>query len=37
MVDFDPLFEVLPGTKRELATPYEASPYEAVPGAVIPE
>ncbi|TVS20904.1 MAG: MBL fold metallo-hydrolase [Planctomycetaceae bacterium] len=37
MVDFDPLFEVLPGTKREPATPVEANPYEAVPGAVIPE
>jgi alkyl sulfatase BDS1-like metallo-beta-lactamase superfamily hydrolase len=36
MVDFDPLFEILPGT----ATAHEvaaADPYEAVPGAPIPE
>ncbi len=37
MVDFDPLFEVLPGTKRQPTTPVEANPYEAVPGATIPE
>ncbi|MDJ0993232.1 MAG: alkyl sulfatase dimerization domain-containing protein [Dinoroseobacter sp.] len=36
MVDFDPLFEILPGT----ATAHEikqANAYEAVPGAAIPE
>lgn len=37
MVDFDPLFEILPGTKRQPAAPVEADPYEAVPGATIPE
>ena len=37
MVDFDPLFEVLPGTKRKPAALVEADPYEAVPGATIPE
>jgi alkyl sulfatase BDS1-like metallo-beta-lactamase superfamily hydrolase len=37
MVDFDPLFEVLPGTKRQPAAPVEANAYEAVPGATIPE
>jgi alkyl sulfatase BDS1-like metallo-beta-lactamase superfamily hydrolase len=37
MVDFDPLFEVMPGTKRRSAALVEANPYEAVPGAVIPE
>lgn len=37
MVDFDPLFEILPGTKRQPATPVEANAYEAVPGATIPE
>jgi alkyl sulfatase BDS1-like metallo-beta-lactamase superfamily hydrolase len=37
MVEFDPLFEVLPGTKRQPAAPVEANAYEAVPGAVIPE
>jgi alkyl sulfatase BDS1-like metallo-beta-lactamase superfamily hydrolase len=37
MVDFDPLFEVLPGTKRQPAAPVEANAYEAVPGAPIPE
>ena len=34
---FDPLFEILPGTKRQPAAPVEADPYEAVPGATIPE
>jgi alkyl sulfatase BDS1-like metallo-beta-lactamase superfamily hydrolase len=37
MVDFDPLFEVLPGTKRQPTTLVEADAYEAVPGATIPE
>lgn len=37
MVEFDPRFEIMPGTKRagpELAT---ANPYEVEPGAPIPE
>jgi alkyl sulfatase BDS1-like metallo-beta-lactamase superfamily hydrolase len=37
MVDFDPLFEVMPGTKQQPTAIDEANPYEAVPGAVIPE
>lgn len=37
MVDFDPLFEVLPGTKRQPTVLVESDPYEAVPGATIPE
>ena len=36
MVDFDPRFEIMPGTKlRTEVAP--ANPYEAVVGAVIPE
>ena len=36
MVDFDPLFEILPGTAKahEVA---QSNAYEAVPGATIPE
>ncbi|XZE18181.1 alkyl/aryl-sulfatase [Pirellulaceae bacterium SH449] len=37
MVDFDPLFEVLPGTKAKPTDLDKANDYEAVPGAVIPE
>ncbi|MBY6006209.1 MBL fold metallo-hydrolase [Salipiger bermudensis] len=37
MVDFDPLFEVLPGTKGAGAEIAHADSYEAVPGAPIPE
>ncbi|MDX1742954.1 MAG: alkyl sulfatase C-terminal domain-containing protein, partial [Ruegeria sp.] len=36
MVDFDPLFEVLPGTAVEHDI-QQANAYEAVPGATIPE
>lgn len=36
MVDFDPRFEIMPGTAaRTEVTPH--SPYEAVPGQVIAE
>lgn len=37
MVDFDPLFEVLPGTKREASAIATHNPYEAVTGKTIPE
>ena len=37
MVDFDPLFEVLPGTKTTEAKVAHANAYEAVPGQPIPE
>ncbi|MFG0283374.1 MAG: alkyl/aryl-sulfatase [Phycisphaerales bacterium JB039] len=37
MVDFDPRFEVLPGTKRRDVEVEHADPYEAVPGALIAE
>ena len=37
MVDFDPRFEVLPGTKGRGAELAESNPYEAVPGAPIAE
>ncbi|MEM7024770.1 MAG: alkyl sulfatase C-terminal domain-containing protein [Pseudomonadota bacterium] len=37
MVDFDPMFELLPGTKREGSQLAQAKPYEAVPGAPIAE
>jgi hypothetical protein len=37
MVEFDPTFEILPGTKRVPTARVEANPYEAVPGAIIPE
>ena len=36
MVDFDPRFEVLPGTKQ-VGPIAAADPYEAVPGAAIAE
>lgn len=37
MVDFDPLFEILPGTKAAETEIEHADAYEAVPGATIPE
>ncbi|MBK0398365.1 MBL fold metallo-hydrolase [Limibaculum sp. M0105] len=37
MVDFDPLFEVLPGTGATAGPVSHADPYEAVPGAPIAE
>jgi len=37
MVDFDPLFEVLPGTKAKETKVTEANAYEAVPGKPIAE
>ncbi len=37
MVDFDPLFEVLPGTKLREAEIEKANAYEAVPGQPIAE
>ena len=37
MVDFDPLFEIMPGTKVAPAEPEKANPYEAVPGKTIVE
>ena len=37
MVDFDPNFEVLPGTKLQSGDLVKAGAYEAVPGKCIPE
>ena len=37
MVDFDPSFQILPGTKLGAVALTKADAYEAVPGAVIPE
>ncbi|MEO1128911.1 MAG: alkyl sulfatase dimerization domain-containing protein [Planctomycetota bacterium] len=37
MVDFDPRFEVLPGTAPKSTTVAAANPYEATPGAPIAE
>ena len=37
MVDFDPRFEIMPGTKAREITLAKADPYEAVPGKAIPE
>jgi len=37
MVDFDPRFEILPGTKPKASEVGHANPYEAVPGKSIPE
>ena len=36
MIDFDPRFEIMPGTKLRTGVA-DANPYEAVVGAVIPE
>ncbi|MHA3978414.1 alkyl/aryl-sulfatase [Halovulum sp. GXIMD14794] len=37
MVEFDPLFEILPGTKRGEAEVAQSNAFEAVPGAPIAE
>ena len=37
MVDFDPRFEILPGTKAKPAKVAHADPYEAVPGKPVAE
>jgi len=37
MVDFDPRFEIMPGTKARTATVAHADPYEAVPRHTIAE
>jgi alkyl sulfatase BDS1-like metallo-beta-lactamase superfamily hydrolase len=37
MVDFDPRFEIMPGTKARGVQVAHADPYEAVPGAAIAE
>ena len=37
MVDFDPRFEIMPGTKAKLVKVAHADPYEAVPGKPIAE
>lgn len=37
MVDFDPRFEILPGTKTKKATIAKSDPFEAVPGKTIGE
>jgi alkyl sulfatase BDS1-like metallo-beta-lactamase superfamily hydrolase len=37
MVDFDPRFEIMPGTKTKESTLAKANPYEAVPGEAIAE
>ncbi|UPY35623.1 alkyl sulfatase dimerization domain-containing protein [Sediminicoccus sp. KRV36] len=37
MVDFDPRFEILPGTKARGEAIMHADAYQAVPGGVIPE
>ena len=37
MVDFDPRFEIMPGTKAQPVKVAHADPYEAVPGKVVAE
>jgi alkyl sulfatase BDS1-like metallo-beta-lactamase superfamily hydrolase len=37
MVDFDPRFEIMPGTKARETELVEANPYEAVPGQPVAE
>jgi len=37
MVDFDPRFEIMPGTKGSTAALAHAEPYEAVPEKIIAE
>jgi hypothetical protein len=37
MVDFDPRFEIMPGTKARAADVAHADPYEAVPRQTIVE
>jgi linear primary-alkylsulfatase len=37
MVDFDPNFEILPGTKNRDTKVASTNPYQAVTGPAIPE
>jgi alkyl sulfatase BDS1-like metallo-beta-lactamase superfamily hydrolase len=37
MVDFDPRFEIMPGTREQMAFVAHADPFEAVPEKVIAE
>ena len=37
MVDFDPRFEILPGTKAGPVKEAHMDPYEALPGKIIAE
>jgi hypothetical protein len=37
MVDFDPRFQIMPGTKVRDTGAYKALPYEAVPRQTIAE
>jgi hypothetical protein len=37
MVDFEPMFEILPGTARQETEVASSNPFEAVPGPAIPE
>lgn len=37
MVDFDPRFEIMPGTKLRTATMTNADPYQAMPEKIIAE
>ncbi len=37
MVDFDPRFEIMPGTKGQIGPVARAEPYQAVPEQVIAE
>jgi alkyl sulfatase BDS1-like metallo-beta-lactamase superfamily hydrolase len=37
MVDFDPRFEIMPGTKARTAKVSHADPYQALPEKIIPE
>ena len=37
MVDFDPRFEIMPGTKARTAAVAHADPYQAVPERIIAE
>ncbi len=37
MIDFDPRFEIMPGTKARGIELAHANPYEAVPGKTIAE
>jgi len=37
MVDFDPRFEIMPGTKAKTTTVAHAEPYQAVPERIIAE
>ena len=37
MVDFDPRFEIMPGSKARTPEVAAVDPYEAVPGRIIAE